>query len=128
MGAAEKAVAPEVLAWLAGRDWPGNARELQNFMRRLAVFCPEPEVTMRWVRMAETGAGPVARAGESGLSSYKQAKARVVNQFTAGYVQELLRACKGNVSEAARLSGLSRVAMQKILARLGLDAREFRAE
>jgi len=128
MGAAEKAVAPEVLAWLAGRDWPGNARELQNFMRRLAVFCPEPEVSMRWVRMAESGAGPGGRPGEAGLSSYKQAKARVLNQFTAGYVQELLRACKGNVSEAARVSGLSRVAMQKILARLGLDARGFKAE
>jgi DNA-binding NtrC family response regulator len=128
MGASEKTVAPEVLAWLAGREWPGNARELQNFMRRLAVFCPEPEVTMRWVRLAESGAGQGIAPYGAGLSCYKEAKARVVDQFTAGYVQELLRACKGNVSEAARVSGLSRVAVQNILARLGLDARAFRAE
>jgi DNA-binding NtrC family response regulator len=128
MGASEKVVAPEVLAWLAGRDWPGNARELQNYMRRLAVFCPEPEVTMRWVHLAEAGAGAVASPCGAGLSAYKEAKARVVDQFTAGYVQELLRACKGNVSEAARVSGLSRVAVQKILGRLSLDPRAFKAE
>jgi len=128
MGASEKAVAPEVLAWLSGRDWPGNARELQNFMRRLAVFCPEPEVTMRWARLAEAGSGAAAMPCGVGVSPYKEAKARLVNQFTGGYVQELLRACKGNVSEAARVSGLSRVAVQKILARLGLDPRSFRAE
>lgn len=130
MGASEKAVAPEVLAWLARRDWPGNARELQNFMRRLAVFCPEPEVTMRWARLAEAGAGVGAATlpFEVGMSPYKEAKARLVNQFTGGYVQELLRACRGNVSEAARVSGLSRVAVQKIMARLGLDSRSFKAK
>ncbi|MEW5772306.1 MAG: sigma-54 dependent transcriptional regulator [Thermodesulfobacteriota bacterium] len=128
MGAPGKAASPEVLAWLAGRDWPGNVRELQNFMRRLAVFCPEPEVTMRWVSMAASGACPGPADHGARLSAYKDAKARVVDQFTAGYVRELLRSCKGNISEVARVSGLSRVAVQKILGRLGLDPRHFRSD
>ena len=60
--------------------------------------------------------------------AYKVAKADVVNTFTLEYVRDLLTLTKGNVSEAARISGLSRVALQKILARLGEKAAIFRAQ
>ena len=57
---------------------------------------------------------------------YKDAKARVVDQFTRAYVGDLLQASGGNVSEAARQSGLTRVALQKIMARLGIEASGFK--
>ena len=65
---------------------------------------------------------------EMGLEPYKEAKAAVVHDFTQHYVGMLLRQTKGNVSEAARISGLSRVALQKILARTGESAARFRAD
>ena len=49
-----------------------------------------------------------------------------VTGFTQSYVNELLTQTKGNVSEAARISGLSRVALQKILSRMGESAARFR--
>ena len=57
---------------------------------------------------------------------YKDAKKKVVDDFTRVYVVELLDSVKGNVSEAARQSGLSRVALQKILRRLDLDAKRYK--
>ncbi len=79
-------------------------------------------------------AGDAARAGRSGgapsggaaVAPYKTAKARVTDQFTERYLRDLLAQTGGNVSEAARLSGLSRVAIQKMLGRLGMDVGEFR--
>ena len=60
------------------------------------------------------------------LVAYKNAKADLVNSFTLKYVRELLTMTQGNVSEAARISGLSRVALQKILLRMGENAAIFR--
>jgi DNA-binding NtrC family response regulator len=59
--------------------------------------------------------------------AYKEAKAEVVNAFTQEYIHDLLTLTRGNVTEAARISGLSRVALQKILARMGENAATFRA-
>lgn len=124
MGMPDKEIAPEVLAWLASRQWPGNVRELQNFMRRLTVFCTGDEVTMDTVRLVEQGPG--ADEPAQGIAPYKVAKAALVDEFTQGYIAELLTSTGGNISEAARLSGLSRVALQKILTRLSIDVSEYR--
>jgi DNA-binding NtrC family response regulator len=60
------------------------------------------------------------------LSSYKEAKHEVVESFTWQYLKKMLRHTGGNVSEAARISGIGRVSLQKILRRIGMDADEFR--
>jgi DNA-binding NtrC family response regulator len=50
----------------------------------------------------------------------------VLDDFTRAYIEDLLPATRGNISEAARVSGLSRVALQKILNRLGEQAARYR--
>lgn len=132
MGIAEKQVEPEVLAWMTGNPWPGNVRELQSFVRRLAVFATSERVDMSLVRLVLQDGGH----GLSGLASaavpsgslgpYKSAKADVVASFTQTYVRALLAQTRGNISEAARISGISRVALQKILARTGEKAARFK--
>ncbi|MCA1987051.1 MAG: sigma-54 dependent transcriptional regulator [Desulfovibrio sp.] len=127
MRCSEKSATPEVLEWLRRRDWPGNVRELQNTMRRLTVFCPGELVDLRALRLAEPGQGALQAPTQAAQPlAYKEAKARVVDQFTLAYVRDLLQSTGGNISEAARLSGLSRVALQKINARLGIDASNFK--
>ncbi len=130
MGAEEKAVAPDVLAYLSRKSWPGNVRELQSYVRRLVVFCPAEIVDMSLVHHVEQGGQTPVDAGRShavsALGLYKEAKGKVTDEFTKAYVQELLTTTGGNISEAARLSGLSRVALQKILSRLDIDAAVFR--
>jgi len=135
MGLAEKEMEIEVLQWLASCPWPGNVRELQNVVRRMTVFCTGERMDMGLVRAVLDGSGrppPEQRQGNIGSkappAAYKEAKAGVVNAFTLEYVRELLTLTRGNVSEAARISGLSRVALQKILARMGEHAATFRAQ
>lgn len=131
--AAEKEISPEVLQWLSQRPWPGNVRELQNIMRRLSVFCNENRIDMDLVAMVITehpeAASPHPLGSKDvGLFSldYKKAKAQVIDTFTRSYVKKLLSETHGNISEAARISGLSRVALQKILSRLDVQADQYR--
>jgi DNA-binding NtrC family response regulator len=94
-------------------------------MRRLTVFCSGERLGMEVLRLA--GDGPGGREAEpEGAMPYKEAKAAVVDSFTRRYVQSLLRETGGNISEAARRSGLSRMALQKILSRLDMNAARFR--
>ena len=131
-GQPRKELAPEVLGWLSERPWPGNVRELQNVLRRLMVFCPGPTVHLDLVRRVlpdSPGPQPDAgtRPGNKGPAvPYKAAKEKVLDDFTRAYIEDLLPATRGNISEAARVSGLSRVALQKILNRLGEQAARYR--
>ena len=125
MKACVKNITPETLSYLSAKEWPGNVRELLNFVRRLAVFGQGEQVDLKVVRMAESqslGQGD----GSPALGGYKEAKARVLDDFTSAYVHNLLQTTKGNISEAARVSGLERVSLQKILKRLAIDAAKYR--
>ena len=129
MGIADKDFSPEALADLAGRDWPGNVRELFNFVRRLTVFSNGGVINCAAVADADPGFGETAetRDDEAGAATpYLEAKAQVVDAFTRRYVERLLKLTRGNISEAARVSGLERVSLQKILRRLGIAAEGFR--
>lgn len=129
MGLQEKSIAPDVLTYLSTKPWHGNVRELQNYIRRLTVFCSGDTVDMSVVHLVDSGAmtsAATTATGNTAVTQYKDAKNKVIDDFTQAYVSDLLRGTKGNVSEAARMSGLSRVALQKILARLNMDAGSFR--
>ncbi len=125
LGIEEKYLSPEALASLTQHDWPGNVRELQNFIRRQAVFA------------AHKGSGTVSLASMPGedaaygepqnaAQSYKDAKNMLVDTFTKNYMQNLLKRTGGNISEAARLCGIERVSLQKILRRLEMDVMDFK--
>lgn len=124
MGLAPKDIAPEVLAYLSAHSWPGNVRELQNFMRRLAVFARNDTVDLALAQLASshTPSAP----GDDTLAPYKDAKNKILDDFTRTYVKQLLRHTEGNISRAARISGLERVSLQKILRRLEIDAEAYR--
>ncbi len=109
---------------MMARPWPGNIREMQNFVRRAVVFSPENIIRPEDLESSGETAGPpnTGQPAEEILGGkiepYKVAKERLVNDFTSRYVADLLEKTQGNITRAAELSGLSRVALQKILRRL----------
>jgi len=125
MGLPELRIDPSALSYLSARDWQGNVRELLNFVRRLAVFCPREEIELSLVHFLDAS-GNNSQPDSGTIVPYKEAKARVVDEFTRTYVQELLRQTRGNISEAARMSGLERVSLQKIMRRLDIRAAQWR--
>jgi DNA-binding NtrC family response regulator len=50
-----------------------------------------------------------------------------LRRFNHAYIGHLLHECQGNVTQAARLCGLERQALQQIMRRYGIDAEKFRS-
>ncbi len=116
---------------LMRRKWPGNVRELQNFVRRMLLFCNEEEIQPVHIQAVERPNGAVGQAVNLGCAveagePYMEARQKVLEHFTQNYVQNLLTQTRGNISKAAKMAGLSRVAMQKILRRTGISTTQFR--
>mgnify|MGYP001384056181 CR=1 FL=1 len=125
MGISPRRFTPEALEILMRRDWPGNVRELQNIVTRTVVFSAGNVIRSHDLRALESQLS--AEAGhETGMDkpdlaeTYKQAKDRLVNQFTHDYVTNLLQKTGGNITKAAEMSGLGRASLWKIMNRLGI--------
>jgi DNA-binding NtrC family response regulator len=131
MGLDRKALPDGAIDRFLEHPWPGNARELKNAVERAVVLGET-----RFLHSAEGAAVASASAvgadeGASGTYSvnttepYKDQKARVVADFEERYVRQLMKVHQGNVSAAARVAGIDRMSLHKILARYELDAREL---
>jgi DNA-binding NtrC family response regulator len=91
------------------------------------VFSPGDVIDAPTARTVDAGAGITVAPPACILGSYQDAKNQAVEAFTRAYVDQLLGRTRGNVSEAARVSGLERASLQKILKRLGIEAQEFKS-
>jgi DNA-binding NtrC family response regulator len=128
MGVPEKAFSPDALAALMAGDWPGNVRELLNLVRRAVVLTPRETITAQSLSTLSKAAGPSStNENPTPIPPYHQAKAQLLEAFTRRYVENILTQSHGNISEAARISGLERMSLQKILKRLGIAAEKFRS-
>ena len=125
-----KPFSPRAIEALQQRAWPGNIRELQNVVRRALIFAGKNEITAQNLGGidAHVPEGPLFFEApcEQTVEPYSQAKERVLQSFTAEYIHTLMQKTQGNVSQAARLAGLSRVALQKILRRTEVDPQQYR--
>lgn len=64
-----------------------------------------------------------APASEERVVPYEEARRRAMLRFDREYLQELLRCCNGNVTAAAKMSGLSRTYLHRLLRRQRLRGR-----
>ncbi|MFH1808708.1 MAG: sigma 54-interacting transcriptional regulator [Pseudomonadota bacterium] len=105
-------LSPEVRAALGRRPWLGNVRELRNAVAR-AVYLPED--ALRSQSLAQTSVDEVDTE-----VPYKVAKDRLLDAFERRYLGALLASTDGNVSAAAKKSGINRTHLQAMLKKLGM--------
>ena len=100
----------EAVSLLCRHSWPGNVREVFNFVERIAACWPDTPFDTALVREA-LAAGPIRSAEISGeLASLSQ---------NAG-LESVLGLCQGNVSLASRRLGIPRSTLRRRLAKLRL--------
>ena len=106
---------PEAMAVLIAYHWPGNVRELENAVERMVVLAGQRQELGVADLPAELRS---SEQGEVALSDdrYEAARAR----FDHLYFQNLLRRSAGNVTEAARLAGISRGHLHRRMKELGV--------
>jgi two-component system, NtrC family, response regulator GlrR len=113
--------APEFLEALGRHSWPGNIRELRNYLERclaLRDFSPP---------RSATGAIPTAPGPETAVNvgqPLREAREAWVSAFERRYLEELLRQHENRVSAAARAAGVDRIYFYRLLWKHGLRTRE----
>jgi DNA-binding NtrC family response regulator len=111
---------PQVLTELATHEWPGNVRELRNYVER-SVVLQNTRMSMLPPTRAPTASRPDLTPLPSGPADvdvnvpYKIAKEALVDQFERAYVKAVLAACSGNLTKAARMAGIDRMYLHRLV-------------
>ena len=112
-----KGIAPESVQALVRYPWPGNVRELENVIER-AVIVSRADVLDDLARFL-TGPGGVQAPVDLSLP-FRDAKARIVEEFERAYVQGLLDAHGGKLTAAAKHADMDPKNFSDKMARYGL--------
>lgn len=109
--------------------WPGNVRELRNVVERTVLLETKDLIEPDSLPTAIVRARPPKVLGEEGapLEPFHSAKGKMVESFEKEYLERLLRACEGNVTQAALIAEMDRSSLQRLFRKHGLVSRTYRS-
>ena len=113
-----KALSPGAMQKLAVYSWPGNVRELENIIECAAVMSAEDVIPEELILL------PGQDAGDSAFKPFKESK----QDFEKNYLVQLMKICRGNVSQASKLAGKYRADLYELLNKYKINPLDFRQE
>jgi DNA-binding NtrC family response regulator len=111
-------LSPAAIKKLNTYNWPGNVRELENIIRRAVITADGAAINPGDIQLSTDF--PVQISPEP--EPFKAAKARAVSAFERSYLSELISACDGNVSKAARHAKKNRRALFALLKKYNMTS------
>jgi len=126
---AARTISRAAQAKLSSHPWPGNVRELHHTLGRALILARGPAVEPEdisfpgWIEAA-----PEARSPEPPVlvqipeldATFKEFKSALIERHERAYIERLMRRANGNQVQAAKMAGLARSYLKKLLARYGL--------
>ncbi len=132
----------EAMRLLVQYDWPGNVRELKNVMRRLALLTPGAAITLSDVALAlghqdnhpdreETLGEAVNRClrlymDRLGYGEAVDLHKHLLSEVEPPLLMLVMERCGGNQIKAAKMLGLNRNTVRKLLRQYNIDPAYFK--
>lgn len=119
----------DVVQKLQRHDWPGNIRELENSLERMTAMSPATEFTLDDLP-ADFAESQIATDDTSSPAEirwpidFKEAR----EVFEKSYFDQIIKESGGNMTKAARLSGISRRHLYEKMDKLGIDRDQTKAD
>jgi DNA-binding NtrC family response regulator len=113
LGAVPYRIDPEALAALARYDWPGNVRELANVLERAQILAENHVITLD--DLPENLVETLPPGSDSGADPHH------LSEVERRHVLDILQQEKGNKAHAARILGISRRALYRLIAKHHLE-------
>lgn len=117
------------MSFLKGYNFPGNIRELENIIERAVVLCKINVLSTNDLPEKVKRFGMPASAEPSNIKELNDLKKKLwreaVEPVEKSFALRLLDASEGNISAAARLGGLHRKQLQRILKRNSVTSSEI---
>jgi DNA-binding NtrC family response regulator len=129
-GAAPPQLTTAALEALVGAPWPGNVRELENALLHAIAYAHDGEIGLDALPAELTkakGSSPIKKlTAEDVIQPLAQAKREMNDRFEREYLIKVMKAGNGSLSEAARIAGIDRTNLRRLLKRHGISADVFR--
>jgi two-component system response regulator AtoC len=121
-----KGFSSEAMALLVTHSYPGNVRQLENIVERAVIF------TKGEVILPDALSDPLTPKAkeEAGMSIvspvFSKSREHVLGEFEAQFIRHALSKHRGNVTEAAKESKMTRQNFQRLLKKHGIRSDQFR--
>ena len=118
-----KGITDEAMESLNERSWNGNVRELMNTIYNGVVFAKGDLIELSDItHIDDIGRDDQASSMDLSGESFRDLRGDLLNRFESSFVKDALKRADGNVSKAARESGLSRQSFQHLMRKYGIRA------
>ena len=128
LGLGPKKFSDDAIRFLVSRQWKGNARELQNLIKRAVIFSKNDLLTQGDFGSSALAVAVSEEAPELYGLEYKERRKKVLTTFNVEYITHLLQSTEGNVSLAAQTAGIERQSLQQLMRKYGINSGVFRKE
>jgi DNA-binding NtrC family response regulator len=115
MGREVHEITPEAMQQLVAYDYPGNIRELSNFIERGVALSQGDSLGVEHIPQS-LGALTVRV-----FKPQMEASPSTLESQEAEHIRHVLQLAEGNRSQAARMLGIDRVSLWRKLKKLGID-------
>ncbi len=105
-------------------DWPGNIRELKNFVQRLLILGATENVEVSEINMM-LGLRPEAHPNPL-FPGFDLPLREAREQFEKAYLEHQLKAFNGSVSRVSERVGIERTHLYRKLRSLGIDPKQIK--
>ena len=104
-------------------DWPGNVREIENIVERLAILCHGTEIDLEELPAKITATVPPAKKTTSRPDA--DPELRTIDELEKNAILASLRQARGNVREASLQLGLGQATVYRKIKRFNIDLSDF---
>ncbi len=128
-----RTLGPDALAHLLDQNWPGNVRELRNIVRRAAALSSaivlQRDSFARLEHVRPTGKPPAEAIPPSAEATSSGDATEIISLRDARrvsereYLRRLVASSGGDLDRAARLAGLHRKSLDRLLRQYGMARR-----
>ncbi len=109
------------LAKLVAYDWPGNVRELRNVISRaVALAKPEASFDEMPILLQPPTAPPIAAPSHDLDRPWADVKSEAIEALERAYFERLIARHGDNLAEAARVAGIERKYLYRVMEKLDL--------
>lgn len=115
-------IPPEHLATMRSYPWPGNIRELNNWIERASILDRFDKLELKIGESLENHASNVSTLPSiSSSNDLKELRSQVLDFYDSKWISEALERNHGNISATAQELGIDRKNLSRRIKELGLD-------